>query len=235
MAREEKIVAIRLWWDSLTIKLVGRSIGYQYLWRQTQPMRRMQTESMSIDLSNNYFIVKIYGREEYERALLDGPEMIRDNNLHVQRWKQNCREEKAEISSLPVWVRFPVLPVEYYTKRWLKKARNQIGRTISEFWRLQYEGLQDLCFGCERYGHRDATCPLKIDEKEGDGKESSQQSMKEARQYEEAPSIDEVVTGYDEWMVVQRNRLLLAKETSGSLGISSKISRLDLLEEIAVN
>lgn len=35
-------------------------------------MWRMQSEPMLIDLSNNYFIVKFYGRVKYERALLDG-------------------------------------------------------------------------------------------------------------------------------------------------------------------
>lgn len=29
-----------------------------------------------------------------------------------------------------MWVRFPVLPVEYYIERWLKKTWNGIGRTI---------------------------------------------------------------------------------------------------------
>lgn len=31
---------------------------------------------------------------------------------------------------MPVWVRFPVLPVECYTTRWLKQAGNHIGRTV---------------------------------------------------------------------------------------------------------
>lgn len=108
--------------------------------------------------------------------------MIGDNYLHVQRWRPNFRVDKEEINSLPVWVRFPVLPVEYYTVRWLKQAGNNIGRTIKvdlatliasrgkfarvcvevdfdklliagykmrgEFYRLQYEGLHDLCCGC---------------------------------------------------------------------------------------
>lgn len=40
------------------------------------------------------------------------------------------RAEKAEIYTMPVWVRFPVLPLEYYTERWLRIARNHIGKTI---------------------------------------------------------------------------------------------------------
>lgn len=121
MTREEKIAVKRPWRNSLIIKLVGRSIGYQYLYKRIQAMWRMHSEPMLIDLSNNYFIFKLYKREEYESALLDGPWMIGDNFLHVQRWSPNFIVEK-EINKLPVWVRFPVLPVEYYTERWLKKA-----------------------------------------------------------------------------------------------------------------
>lgn len=52
-------------------------------------MWRTQSEPMLIDLGNNFYIVKVYMREEYERALLDGPWLIGDNYPHVQRWKPN--------------------------------------------------------------------------------------------------------------------------------------------------
>lgn len=63
-------------------------------------MWRMQSEPMLIDLSNNFFFVKHYRREEYERTLLDDPWMIGDHYLHVQEWKPNFRAEKEEISTL---------------------------------------------------------------------------------------------------------------------------------------
>lgn len=118
--------------------------------------------------------------------------MIGNYYLHVQKRRPNFRTEKVEIHSMPVWVMFPILPVEYYTERWLKNAGNYIGRTIKvdiatllalqgkfarvcmkvdlnkslvagyrmrrEYYRLQYEGLQDLCFGCGRYEYRNASC-----------------------------------------------------------------------------
>lgn len=83
MTKIEKIEARRPWSNSLIIKLVGRMIGYQYLWRRIQAMWKTQGEPILIDLSNNYFIVKLNKREEYERALLDEPWMISENYLHV--------------------------------------------------------------------------------------------------------------------------------------------------------
>lgn len=67
---------------------------------------------------------------EYERALSESPWIIGDNYLHVQRWRHNFLVDSAKITSLPVWVRFPWLPVEYYTEEWLWKAGNTIGKTI---------------------------------------------------------------------------------------------------------
>src|SRR4051812_37687190 len=85
---------------------------------------------MLIDLGNDFFIVQLLNREENERALSEGPWMIGDNYLHVQRWRHNFVAYSAKITSLPVWVRFPWLPVEYYTEKWLWNAGNNIGKTI---------------------------------------------------------------------------------------------------------
>lgn len=85
MTREEKIKVRRPWRNSLIIKLISKSIGYHYLWRRIQAMWRIEDEPQLIDLGYDFFIVKVGRREEYEHALLEGPCMIGDNYLHVQR------------------------------------------------------------------------------------------------------------------------------------------------------
>lgn len=45
-------------------------------------------------------------------------------------------------------------------------------RLRGHFWRLQYEGLHDICFECGRYKHRLKPCPLKGGEKNVDGGDS---------------------------------------------------------------
>lgn len=112
--------------------------------------------------------------------------MAGDNYLHVQKWRHIA--DKAEVSSLPVWIRFPVLPVEYYIKPWQRRAWNNIGRTIKvdvatllasrgKFTRVCVEVDLHRPFmsgyhlhgdfwrlqyeGLEHYGHRSLTCPIK--------------------------------------------------------------------------
>lgn len=192
MTREEKAEACRQWLSSLIIKLVGRSIDYHYLWRRLQAMWRTQAEPLLIDLGNDFFIVKLLNIEEYEQALSNGHWLIGDNYLHVQRWRSNFSAKYATIKSMPIWVCFPNLPVEYYKEAWLKKTWDLIGRTIkvddttcatsrgkfarvwvkidlrkplrSKFilrerkWMVRYKGLQDICFVCGKYGHKEICC-----------------------------------------------------------------------------
>lgn len=44
--------------------------------------------------------------------------------------KTNFQAEEATIDSMQVWVSFPQLPVEYYKESWLRKAGDEIGKTI---------------------------------------------------------------------------------------------------------
>lgn len=120
--------------------------------------------------------------------------MIGDNYLHVQRWCHNLAADSAKILSLPVWVHFPWLPIEYYTEEWLQMAGDMIGRTIkidnttlatargrfarvcvklelekpvkasfgmrAREWKIEYKCLQDICFACGKYGHKEIKCHL---------------------------------------------------------------------------
>lgn len=42
-----------------------------------------------------------------------------------------------------------------------QEATNGQLHNVGEYWRLQYEGLHDVCFACGRYGLHEAGCPLK--------------------------------------------------------------------------
>lgn len=89
-------------------------------------MWRIQGEPLLIDLGNDFFIVKLGTRDEYEQALMEGPWVIGDNYLHIQRWRPNFVAETAVIKPLHVWVCFPILPTKYYTENWLKRVGDRI-------------------------------------------------------------------------------------------------------------
>lgn len=188
--------------------------------------------------------------------------MIGDNYLRVQRWKPNFIVDRAEINTFPVWIRFPVLPVECYTKGWIKRAGNSIGRTIKidvatllasrgilalvcvevdlqrplklgyhmrgDSWRLQYEGLHDICFECGRHGHRVLRRPDKETwDKEPNGTENrvgltSDRNGPVGRfVLQPSGAGEETNSRYGEWISVQCNHRRYPRKAKGDSGSSS--------------
>lgn len=233
MIRSEKIEARKPWHYNLIIKLLGRRIGYHYLSKRIQAMWKPQLAFTLIDLTKDIFIVKFTSKDDHNKALLNGPWMIRDHYLHVQCWKPNFMADTEVINLLPVWFRFLVLPIEYYITQWLHRVGNKIKRTLKvndttmfasrgKFVHVCFEidiskplkagytlrGLYTLSIECDRYGHTITACPEKLET----GRGSSTNS-----QHQEAPTIEneslplhldgqENQSSFGGWMIAQRAR-----------------------------
>lgn len=87
-------------------------------------------------------------------------------------------------------------------------------RMRGEYYRSQYEELHDLCFGCGRYGHRDATYLEKLTGQRNEGEEESSRA-EASMQAKQQRSED---AGYGEWTMVQRNFLRQERKTKGNTG-----------------
>lgn len=160
--------------------------------------------------------------------------MIGDNYLHVQHWRPNFVVEEVKITTLPVWVRFSKVPLEYYKEEWLKKVGDNIGRTIrvdmttrvttrgkfasvcieleinkplsshyrmrGKTWRLQYEGLRDLCLIGGKYGYKEEKCPLQTT------KTPSTEDPRMEKVNVNSESQQEQQSSFEPWMVAQHSR-----------------------------
>lgn len=129
MFKEEKLEARKSWWMSVIIKLVGRSIGRQFLLRKLQAIWHIQNPFTLMNLSNDIFIIKFSWKQNLDTALFNGPWIIGDHYLHVQWWVPTFVADTSVINTLPVWICFPVLPLESYTIQWLERTGNEIGWT----------------------------------------------------------------------------------------------------------
>lgn len=143
---------------SLIIKLMGKSVGYRFLFRKLQAMWRIQNSFTLINLSNDYYIVRFSNKQDYDMAFLNGPWVINDHYLQVRRWVPNFMARTVTIDSLLVWVRFPILPIEYYIERWLERAWNKIGRTIKVDRKMLMASREKFAWACVEI---DLTKPLK--------------------------------------------------------------------------
>lgn len=123
-------MARKPWKYYVIIKVVGKKIGYHYLYIKLQAMWKLPSSFMLIDLANDFFIVKLSNKQEQDMAIIHGPWMIADHYIHVRKWIPNFEPEIAEVTTLPIWIRFPVLPVEYYNEQWLQRAGDKLSKKL---------------------------------------------------------------------------------------------------------
>lgn len=82
ITKEEKKATRRSWRFSVIIKLIGKTIGYHYLLRRVQSTWKPQAPITLIDLSNDFYIVRLSNAHDFETALFDGRWMIGEHYLH---------------------------------------------------------------------------------------------------------------------------------------------------------
>ncbi|KAI9089718.1 hypothetical protein K1719_029011 [Acacia pycnantha] len=117
--------------NSLIIKVLGLSVPRHVLFDRVRRMWKPQQPLKVIPLNNEYYIVSFSNKEDREYAYAEGPWMIDDHYLLVQRWRPNFNPWKADRQrKIAVWVRIPDLPMEFCTVESLEMIGNMIGKII---------------------------------------------------------------------------------------------------------
>ncbi|XVF81050.1 hypothetical protein PTKIN_Ptkin15bG0125300 [Pterospermum kingtungense] len=127
--KAEKIRLRRPWSQTLIIKVMGRSVGYNYL-NRLKVLWKPKSAIDLIALENEYFLVKFSSLEDYDFAKYEGPWMFLDHYLIVKEWSPNFDPMTDSTEKLLVWVRFPCLPIEYYDYDFLMKVGEKIERPV---------------------------------------------------------------------------------------------------------
>ncbi|KAI9115348.1 hypothetical protein K1719_013667 [Acacia pycnantha] len=94
------------------------------MWRPKDPLK-------IIPLSNGYYTVSFSNKEDRDYAFQEGPWMIEDHYLIVQRWRPNFNPWKADLQChISAWIRLPDVPFKFYNVESLRRIRNMIGKMI---------------------------------------------------------------------------------------------------------
>lgn len=107
MSKEEKKMAPTPWRYNVIIKVVGKKVGYHFLYNKLHAMWRLQSPFMLIDLTNDFYIAKLSTKHDQNMALFQGPSFVADHYLHVCRWVPNFVSETTEITTLQCGFGFP--------------------------------------------------------------------------------------------------------------------------------
>ncbi|RYR54467.1 hypothetical protein Ahy_A06g029749 [Arachis hypogaea] len=75
-----------------------------------------------MDLEKGFFLVQFSCHEDYGYVLFEGPWMIADHYMLVQRWRPLFIPQETEMQKLATWMRILNLPAELYNKHFLWKG-----------------------------------------------------------------------------------------------------------------
>ncbi|XP_019198959.1 PREDICTED: uncharacterized protein LOC109192712 [Ipomoea nil] len=130
LTKEELEIIRAPWRRALIVKVMGRTVGYAYLLRRLNSIWKPKGSLDLIALDNGYFLVKFGSMDDLAFAMFEGPWMVLDHYLIVKEWEPDFDPTKDTTKNILVWVRIPILPVEYYNFIFLRKLGNRIGRTV---------------------------------------------------------------------------------------------------------
>ncbi|XP_050205722.1 uncharacterized protein LOC126655541 [Mercurialis annua] len=112
------------------VRLLGKTIGYRTLFGRLLKLWKPKSNPSLIDLDNNFFMVRFYSMEDYTTALSGGPWVLFGHYLTVQPWNPSFSPDNINVASVTAWVRFPGLPIQYYSNHVLKAIASTIGHVI---------------------------------------------------------------------------------------------------------
>ncbi|KAK1282622.1 hypothetical protein QJS10_CPB22g00516 [Acorus calamus] len=79
---------------------------------------------------NGFFIVKFLLEEDLKKVLEGGLWSMDNRPFILQRWSPSVRMEQERLTSIPIWIKFPHLPVHLWTKECLGKLASAVGTPL---------------------------------------------------------------------------------------------------------
>ncbi|XP_020225227.1 uncharacterized protein LOC109807113 [Cajanus cajan] len=81
-------------------------------------------------MPNDYYLVQFSAEEDYRHALYEGPWMIADHYILVQRWRPFFTITTSQTRNVVAWIRIPGLPIELYNDRFLWRVGSKLGTML---------------------------------------------------------------------------------------------------------
>ncbi|KAE8697954.1 hypothetical protein F3Y22_tig00110607pilonHSYRG00166 [Hibiscus syriacus] len=176
-----------------------------------------------IDLENDYFLVKFESEQDYIHVLMEGPWTIFGSYLTVQLWSRTFSTMEKHPSQ--------VVKINYSTNsgergRFTSLAvLVNLNKTlilcikIDVFWKkIEYEGLQQICFHCGVYGHSKGSCGYaEVNTSKGGVANDPSAVMDKTFDGEKA--------GFEPWMIAKTSRMRTKKNPDLHPKVSSDVAR----------
>lgn len=118
------------WKEALVVTLMGKKVSFRVLENKLNRDWGRKGSLKITDLPKNFYVVQFTSTEDYLHALFNGPWMLADHYLLVQRWRPFFITNATIESKVAVWVRIPELPLEFYNDRFLWRVGAKLGSLL---------------------------------------------------------------------------------------------------------
>lgn len=122
------------WNQTLVVHVLGKKVNYRVLENKVNRDWARDGKVKIIDMPRGFYAVNFESLEDYKHVLFEGPWMVADHYLLVQRWRPNFLRSARVESKIAVWVRIPELPLELYNRTFLER----LGKSLGTFMKIDH-------------------------------------------------------------------------------------------------
>ncbi|CAN1816323.1 hypothetical protein LINPERHAP1_LOCUS27738 [Linum perenne] len=202
------------WSKALVVKVLEKSFSFLTVKRRLESLWARSGNIQVCDLANNFFLVRFSNEQDYQRAAFEGPWKVAVTRIG------NCigRTVQLDLATAEgARARYARVCVEIDLTKPLLGKYSIEGRILL----IEYESLENICFGCGAYGHKIGDCPVGPASLETEVTVNNEPSPSE-------PSDAGQTAG--DWMVVQRRqRRKNPKPVTTATKSQAKGSRFDFI------
>ncbi|KAL8161267.1 hypothetical protein V2J09_012756 [Rumex salicifolius] len=130
LTAEEKERIRKPWKDAIIIKVLDNHLGYMYLRRKLQQKWSPKGPFLMSDIGNDFYVVKFSNQEDLSFVLTQGPWLIGESYLTIQRWRPNFFASEEKLRYVAAWIRIPNLSMEYFDRGVLSMIGKHIGKVL---------------------------------------------------------------------------------------------------------
>ncbi|KAK1326173.1 hypothetical protein QJS10_CPA01g02066 [Acorus calamus] len=120
--------------DHWRLSLIGYVIGKKpyfkafidYLYRVWKPKGNIEV----LMQGGGFFVVRFSSEEDLQCVIEGGPWFMGGRPIVLRKWHRGIKMELERLETIPIWIRFPQLPLHLWGKRMLSKLASIVGTPI---------------------------------------------------------------------------------------------------------
>jgi hypothetical protein len=109
---------------------MGKKVSLKYITTKLRSLWCKKGDLSVIDLNEDFFVVHFKDMADYHFVLFEGPWLIIDHYLLVQRRCPLFRPNEYDVQKLSAWIRLPDLPLELCNDKYLWQLGSSLGTML---------------------------------------------------------------------------------------------------------